>query len=442
MAPPRSTAAPPDLPIPDPTAVDEFNLHLLHAASEGDLPLLKGLVRALEKSTRDPREVLDATREEGLGALHMAARIGSVPVCRYLVEEIGVDVDADGDESVTPLLCAMFGGSLDTIRYLLDHGANPDKVVGDRFTPLHHAAGMGDREMVELLLTKGASVDSVSVSGTPLHIAAFRGQDEAMKVLLENNADHNKILPGIDTPLISAITASSVKCVKLLVEAGADVNDGLVPPLAAAADKGLTACLKCLLEAGADPNVPGPSGRLPIELAALNGTREDVEILFPVTSCIPTVHDWSIDGIILHAKSVSMEQGDYSNVKRIDELKSLGVKSVKRNDYSTAATVYSVAIEHDPHDATLFSNRSLCWLRMGDGHNALQDALACREMRPGWPKACYRQGAALMLLKDYGGARDAFLDAAKLDPQSSEIKAALREAMNSLEISDGATKTT
>ncbi|XP_073354622.1 uncharacterized protein [Aegilops tauschii subsp. strangulata] len=344
--------------------------------------------------------------------------------------------------AVTPLLCAMFGGSLDTIRYLLDHGANPDKVVSDGFIPLHHAAGMGDREMVELLLTKGASVDSVSASGTPLHIAAFRGQDEAMKVLLENNADHNKILPGIDTPLISAITASSVKCVKLLVEAGADVNDGLVPPLAAAADKGLTACLKCLLEAGADPNVPDPSGRLPIELAALNGTREDVEILFPVTSCIPTVHDWSIDGIIRHAKSVSMKQGDYSNLRRIEELKSLGVKSVKRNDYSTAATMYSMAMEHDPHDATLFSNRSLCWLRMGDGHKALQDALACREMRPGWPKACYRQGAALMLLKDYGGARDAFLDAAKLDPQSSEIKAALREAMSSLEISHGATKTT
>lgn len=243
---------------------------------------------------------------------------------------------------------------------------------------------------------------------------------------------HNKILPDIDTPLLSAITASSVKCVKLLVEAGADVNDGLVTPLAAAADKGLTACLKCLLEAGADPNVPDPSGRMPIELAALNGTREDVEILFPVTSCIPTVPDWSIDGIIRHAKSVSMKQGDYSNVRRIEELKSLGVKSVKRNDYFTAATMYSAAMEHDPHDATLFSNRSLCWLRMGDGHKALQDALACREMRPGWPKACYRQGAALMLLKDYGGACDAFLDAAKLDSQSPEIKAALREAMNSL----------
>ena len=56
-------------------------------------------------------------------------------------------------------------------------------------------------------------------------------------------------------------------------------------------------------------------------------------------------------------------------------------------------------MEYDRHDATLLSDRSFCWLRMGDGHEALQDALACSEMRPGWPKACYRQGAALMLLK-------------------------------------------
>ena len=57
------------------------------------------------------------------------------------------------------------------------------------------------------------------------------------------------------------------------------------------------------------------------------------------------------------------------------------------------------AIEHDPNDATLFSNRSLCLLRMGDGQRALLDALDCRGMRPDWPKAYYRQGAALMSLK-------------------------------------------
>ncbi|KAM3280549.1 hypothetical protein ACQJBY_047379 [Aegilops geniculata] len=170
----------------------------------------------------------------------------------------------------------------------------------------------------------------------------------------------NKKLPGsVDTPLLVAITAPSLKCVKLLVEAGADVNGGLVAPLVVAAEmKGSTACLKLLLEAGADPNVPDPFGRFPIELAALSGTREGVEILFPVTSCIPTVHDWSVDGIIRHAR-VSMKQGAHSNVRTIEQFKLLGVESLKRNDYFTAATLYSAAMEYDRHDATLLSDRSL-----------------------------------------------------------------------------------
>jgi hypothetical protein len=57
------------------------------------------------------------------------------------------------------------------------------------------------------------------------------------------------------------------------------------------------------------------------------------------------------------------------------------------------------AIDLDPTDATLFSNRSFCWLRMGDGQKALLDALECRKLRPEWLKACYRHGAALMLLE-------------------------------------------
>jgi hypothetical protein len=43
-------------------------------------------------------------------------------------------------------------------------------------------------------------------------------------------------------------------------------------------------------------------GRLPVELAALNDCREEVEMLFPLTSPIPGVPNWSIDGVISHAK--------------------------------------------------------------------------------------------------------------------------------------------
>jgi hypothetical protein len=57
------------------------------------------------------------------------------------------------------------------------------------------------------------------------------------------------------------------------------------------------------------------------------------------------------------------------------------------------------ALKVDQFDATLFSNRSLCWLRLGDGKKALLDAIECKHLRPNWGKAYYRQGAALMSLE-------------------------------------------
>ncbi|VAI40502.1 unnamed protein product [Triticum turgidum subsp. durum] len=253
----KRRAAPPN-PSPTPPAADGSH-PLLHAARRGDLRLFKRLVRDLDKGRGRHREVVDAAKEEGLGALHFAAGKGRLRVCRYLVEGLGVDVDAVDDAGRTPLLVALLRGIMDTASYLLDHGADPGKADDEGFAPLHHAATAGDRKMVELLLAKGVSVDPVCVDGTPLYAAAIEGHDEIMQILLENNADCNKKIPGIDTPLLVAITAPSVKCVKLLVEAGADVNDGILAPLVVAAEmKGSTACLKLLLEAGADPNVPDP----------------------------------------------------------------------------------------------------------------------------------------------------------------------------------------
>jgi hypothetical protein len=43
-------------------------------------------------------------------------------------------------------------------------------------------------------------------------------------------------------------------------------------------------------------------GRLPIELAALRDCMEEVEMLFPLTSPLPNVPNWTIEGVISHAK--------------------------------------------------------------------------------------------------------------------------------------------
>lgn len=53
----------------------------------------------------------------------------------------------------------------------------------------------------------------------------------------------------------------------------------------------------------------------------------------------------------------------------------------------------------DRYDAELFSNRSLCWIRLGDGRRALRDAKWCKLLRPKWMEAYFRKAQALMLLK-------------------------------------------
>jgi hypothetical protein len=47
-------------------------------------------------------------------------------------------------------------------------------------------------------------------------------------------------------------------------------------------------------------------GVTPIEFAASEGRRDMVEMLFPLTSPIPTLLKWSIDGIISHVKSFGL----------------------------------------------------------------------------------------------------------------------------------------
>uniref|UniRef100_I1P0K4 Uncharacterized protein n=1 Tax=Oryza glaberrima TaxID=4538 RepID=I1P0K4_ORYGL len=412
---------------------------LLQAAADGDLAAFKRIAGKLDGGKGRLRETVEGVRDRGAGALHVASGRGMLAVCSYLVEELQVDVDAADDSGDTPLAYAVRGRSIDGVKYLLDHGSNPDKPDNKGYTPLHVAAIKGECEIAKILLSRGAHVDSFSSHGTPLHLSAFCQQDGVMKILLDHHADFNKLLKPVFTPLIMALNAGSLKCVVLLLKAGADVKGvGTVTPLITAANNGQTDFYKCLLEAGADPNVPDEFGHLPIELAAYNNMRKDVEILLPVTSRIPSVCDWSVDGVISYVKSCPSVEDDPMYKMSPADMKLAASEAYRRQDYITAMKLYTRLTDICPHDATLFSNRSLCWLKMGAGVNALQDAQICRLMHSDWSKACYLEGAAQMLLKDFEKACDAFFDGLKLDPASDEIAEALRKSFESLKISHAA----
>ncbi|CAM0949900.1 unnamed protein product [Alopecurus aequalis] len=329
---------------------------------------------------------------------------------------------------------AALKGNAQVVRYLLDHGSDPEKASERGLTPLHNAAEHGHCEAVRVLLSKGVDVDAINYRGTPLHMTAAKGQHQAMKILLEHGADPNRVVNHVFSPLMMACCGNNLECMKLLIEAGADVNGNTSSgptPLTGAVDDASVELVKFLLEAGADPNIPNQHGDVPIKRAAARGLREIVELLLPRTNPISSVPDWSVDGIITTMRSLHTRiQDAVSAEERIADLKSKGKEAFVKQDYFTAMYYYGMVMEIDPLDATLFANRSLCWLRMREGDRALLDARQCKTLRPGWAKAWYREGSALSFMEEYRGAVRAFQEALRLDPVSNEVKKALSEAMS------------
>ncbi|CAN6343675.1 unnamed protein product [Urochloa humidicola] len=403
----------------------------IQAAMDGNLRLLKKMARKMD--------LREAKHPNGGNVLHFAAFKNRLEVCKFLVEESGFDVNSTATNGDTPIAVAATCGKVSIPRYLLDHGGDPGMPEAEGDTPLHAAADCGHDEAVRLLLSRGVDVDPLNNGRlTPLNMAAANDHDQVVKVLLEHGADPNRISHNMLSPLVLACSAGSLKCIKLLVEAGADVN--FKSPygsslLMKAVRNGSTAIVKFLLEAGADPDISDEFGENPLMQAARSGQRDLVEILFPQTKPIASLPNWSIEAIIATMKYMPFKLKDAGLTKenRLAHLKTRGNEACAKGDYLGATYLYSLAMHMDPLlDATLFSNRSLCWLRLGNGGQALLDAQQCRMLCPHWPKAWYREGTALSLLKNYKAAASAFLEALNLDPANDEIKTALRETIEAL----------
>ncbi|KAJ1691829.1 hypothetical protein LUZ63_015984 [Rhynchospora breviuscula] len=195
------------------------------------------------------------------------------------------------------------GGHATIARYLLSHGANPLALNRLGVTPLHWAATHGQDELVNFFLSLGVPVDinSNRWPGTPLTVAATFGRASTVKILLEHHADVNGAENTEFTPILSSVHAGSLECTKLIIKAGADLNINC--PLAMACNRGLIEIVKCLLEAGADPNICNENGWLPIETAGMGKKWDIVEMLFPLTSPVPEVRDWSVQRMLKYVKS-------------------------------------------------------------------------------------------------------------------------------------------
>jgi ankyrin repeat protein len=188
---------------------------------------------------------------------YLPIRNNDLAALRALIHDSGPQLrDGRGN---TPLLYAAAVGSLESMRLLLDAGADPNAANSVGATPLMWSAS--DNAKVRLLLAKGANVNARSLLGeTPLVIAAaYDGSLETARLLIEKGADVNARDKGGVSALENAAGNNNVELARLLIEKGADVNNvdqgGYTALInAAGSDEHDAATLKLLLEHGATVN--------------------------------------------------------------------------------------------------------------------------------------------------------------------------------------------
>lgn len=256
-----------------------------------------GILMQLEMDLSRPMEFLEAAVEHnrpemlaalakksgGFGDVYIANRLaekaaetGQLAVLHVLVGDYGVDIHKNGDEM---LRAAAANGRLNVVEYLISKGADvsawdnrplraacegghlaiAEKLVAagadvnaGNGAPLCAAAESNSISIVTFLLDNGAKVEEGNYA--VLSSAAKDDALDALKLILKNIAPQDALEKKSEA-LSQAVMHEHFKAAKLLIKAGANINNDNGQSLRSASWRGELETVKFLLDNGANPNV-------------------------------------------------------------------------------------------------------------------------------------------------------------------------------------------
>ena len=265
---------------------------LLLACSTGQSEAVKFLLNA----NADP----NTADVDGDVSLHAAiAGYCSSETLQILIDS-GADVNAVNKRGRTAVLLGCLDGQMDSVKVLLDAGADPTIADEEHFSCLHAAIdGRCSIDILQALIDHGAHVDAKRKDGMNALLQACKtGQSESVLFLLNAGADVSTTGPNDDTILHEAVHGhcSQETLQKIVGKQGVivnAVNKNRQTALTLACKAAQTASIHLLLKNGADPNICDTEGFTSL-LAAVHG------------HC--TIE--SLNALIIHAVDVDAQNND------------------------------------------------------------------------------------------------------------------------------------
>jgi hypothetical protein len=148
---------------------------------------------------------------------------GDIRTVRAWLDQ-GLDPEFLADRIGTGLMIAAWEGNIPMMELFVSRGASVNRMNRVQEQALLHAAWRGHAEAVRWLLERGARVNRAGQDWSALHYAAFAGHDEVVRLLLDRGADVNARAPNGASPLMMAAREGREGVARRLLDRGADTG--------------------------------------------------------------------------------------------------------------------------------------------------------------------------------------------------------------------------
>lgn len=119
--------------------------------------------------------------------------------------------------------------------------------------------------------------------------------------------------------------------------------------------------------------------------------------------------------------------------QQANALKDKGNEAFQAGDVELAIRYFTQAIDIDPDNHIIYSNRSAAYMKADSKSKALYDAEKCVQLAPQWAKGYNRLGTAQQSLKRFDAAIDSFKKGIELEPNNKALWAAMKACQEAFE---------